>query len=362
MELANIGELWKGATAYAKPDTELQSWLRGRAIHALKFFTFHTSTPSADVSSLLEAAFFSCSDAHTFSIISTAGVRNAADVRLPDSTFSGFVKQLPVLPDEVLTEAKRAITALQSRGMIKEIRWPDVLEELRKRPLPEEEMTACLKWWTSMHKQGSTPELFRIRTELLNAAVLMTGLPGSPEEGIRQLNTVQTFINMRNLGGFIPVDDGAPLPKHLLPLTVSKHFDPATLSSSFPWRELTVIDWLKHITTPEIAGASIEHDITQNPIWAERVFLVLARAWPSLSKGVQSEICILLQDKTCVPTNAGLKVPASSYFSNANVFKDLPIVTLPLAPIIKGTLEKVLVAVGVRKHVELQIVFDRCVA
>lgn len=311
------------------------------------------------MSTLLEAAFFSCSDAHNFSIISTAGVRNAADVRLPDPTFTGFVKQLPVLPDEVLTEAKRMVTALQSRGMIRDIRWPDVLAELRKRPLPEEEMVSCLKWWTSMYKQSTTPELLRIRTELLDAAVLMTGTPGGADEGILQLNAVQTIINMRNMGGFLPVEDGAPLPKHLLPLSVSKHFDSATLLASFPWRELSVVDWLKHITSNEVASANVAHDITKSAPWAERVFLVLARAWPSLSQLSQNEICAVLRDKPCIPTTSGLRVPTLSYFSNANVFKDLPIVTLPSTTVIKGSLEKVFVAVGVRKHVELQIVFDR---
>ena len=173
IELASIRDLWHGATAHAPPDPELRSWLTGRALHALKFFVFHSSTPSSDVSTLLEAAFFSCSDSRSFPIISSSGVRNTADVRLPDATFSTFIKQLPVLPDEVVTEGKRMVASLQARSMIRDISWTDVLEELRRRPLPESEMIACLKWWIGMCKQGHTTELPRIRTELLNAAVLV---------------------------------------------------------------------------------------------------------------------------------------------------------------------------------------------
>ena len=159
--------------------------------------------------------------------MSTAGVLSAIEVRLPDLTFSEFVKELPVLPDEVLTEAKRIVTTLQSRDMIKDIRWPDVLQELRKRPLPEAEMTACLKWWIGLHKQGVTLDLLRIRTDLLmNATILVLG---ASSEGILPLKAVQTFLNMRNMGRFVPMDDGAPLPKHLLPLSVSKNFDPMDL-------------------------------------------------------------------------------------------------------------------------------------
>jgi hypothetical protein len=292
--------------------------------------------------------------------MSTAGVRNASEVRLPDPTFSTFVKQLPVLPDEMLTEAKWMVTALQTRGMIKPIRWPDVLDELRKRPLPEIEMIACLTWWIGLHKQGGTPDILRIRTELLNAAVLVTGGPGNSNAGILPLNTVQTLLNMRNMGSFVPVDDNAPLPKHLLPLSVSKHFDPAALLSSFPWRELSIVDWLRFVLDADVTRTDLQHDISNSAPWAERVFTVLARAWPSLSKVAQNDICMLLKDKICIPTNSGLKLPDASYFPNVNVFKDLPIVTLPSGTAVKGHMEKVFIAVGVRKHVELQIVFDRC--
>jgi hypothetical protein len=218
-----------------------------------------------------------------------------------------------------------------------------------------------LTWWIGLHKQGGTPDLLRTRTELLNAAVLVTGKPGDSSAGILSLSSVQTFLNMRNMGGFVPVDNSAPLPKHLLPLSVSKHFEPTALLSSFPWRELSIVDWLRHVLNPDVTRADVQHDISNSAPWTERVFMVLARAWPSLSKADQNDICILLKDKTCVPTNSGLKLPDASYFSNANVFKDLPIVTLPSGATIKGSLEKVFLAVGVRKHVELQIVFDRWV-
>lgn len=289
-------------------------------------------------------------------------MRNASDVRLPNATFATFIKQLPVLPDEVLSEGKRMVTSLQSRGMIRDISWTDVLEELRKRPLLEDEMIACLKWWIGTYKQGNTAELSRIRTELLNAAVLITGTPGGSDEGILQLNTVQTFVNMRKMGGLVPIEEGAPLPKHMLPLSVSKHLDPTELLASCPWRELSVLDWIQHIINPQVARLNIEHDITKSAPWAERVFLVLARSWPSLSQTAKDDICMLIRDKDCVPTSSGMKLPATAYFEHANIFKDLPVVTLPSGTTVKGTIEAVFKAIGVRDHVELQIVFDRYVS
>jgi hypothetical protein len=357
LELEDIRVQWQGATATTKPEPELQTWLCSRALHALKFFTFHVSTPSSDVSTTLEAAFFACSSSNSLPIMSTAGVLSATEVRLPNPTYSQFVKELPVLPDEVSTEAKRMVTTLQSRGMIKDIGWPDVLQELRKRPLPEAEMIACLKWWIGLHKQGVgvTPNLPLIRTDLLmNTTILVSG---ASSEGILPLKAVQTFLNMRKMGRFVP--DGAPLPKDLLPLSVSKNFEPMDLLSSFPWRELSILEWLQHIINPDVTKADVQHDITNSAPWAERVFMVLARAWPCLSKADQNDICVLFNHKACIPTSAGLKLPNESYLQNANVFKDLPVVTLPSRTVIKAPLEKVFIAIGVRKHVELQIVFDR---
>jgi hypothetical protein len=54
-----------------------------------------------------------------------------------------------------------------------------------------------------------------------------------------------------------------------------------------------------------------------------------------------------------------MQLPSSAYFSSTNVFKDLPIVSLPSGAAVKGHLEQVLLALGVRKHVDIQIVFDR---
>ena len=115
--------------------------LRQRALHALKFFTFHPSTPASQVSTLLEDAFFSCTastspfarilgDAagsqHAFPVISTVGVKPAGEVRMPNAVFSEFLKTLAVLPPEVIEGARVMVATLQHRDMIKDITFKDV--------------------------------------------------------------------------------------------------------------------------------------------------------------------------------------------------------------------------------------------
>jgi hypothetical protein len=362
-ELANVQSLWRGATItgspFFPPEDALQLRLQSQALHALKFFAFHQSTPSPDVSTLLETAFFSCGANGPFLLISTAGVRNASEVRLPDSTFAGFLKQLPMLPEEVMKSAERMVISLQTRGMIKSITFDDVLTELRSRPLMVQEMIACLRWWIGLNERGVEIDLLPIRMELLHAAVLAMGKSGSADEKILPLAAVKTFINTRGVGSNIPLD--GPLPDHLLPVTVSKNFSPDALLSSFPWTELSIIDWLQHVCNPTVLSDAVEHNINLSAPWAERVITVLVRAWPSLPNQMKLDISSLLKNMTCIPTSGGLKVPEQAYFANANIFHDLPVVTFPSQTTIKGPLERVLQALGVRKHVDLQIVFNRCV-
>ena len=338
--------------------SEMRAHFTKQVIHALKFFTFHKSTPSSDVSSLMESAFFAASTKGDFPIVSTQGIRNVRDVRMPDPAFAGFVKNVPMLSDETTTDARVAVLNLQTRGLLKDITFDDVLGELRSRPLSQEEFIACLTWWIGVF-QGNQERLLSVRRELLDALVLMLDDPTPSSQKLIPLNTIKFFLNPKTSQGIIPLD--GPLPPYLLPVAVSKSLKPEALSSCFPWPEFTVMNWVLYITDLQAGTFDAQWDITMSPIWADRVLGVLARAWPSLGAASKDRVCKLLVDKTCIPTSCGMKMPPQAYFPNVNMFQDLPIITLPSGTPIKGPLEKLLQDLGVRKHVELQIVFSRSV-
>ncbi|KAI0670652.1 hypothetical protein C8Q78DRAFT_1037269 [Trametes maxima] len=373
IEMEHVQQLWDAASSSVGPgnsiDPQLQASLRARAIHALKFFTFHPSTPSSVVANALEEAFFSCTASSRFSmivghkgfpIISTAGVRDAADVRYPDPAFADFVKELPVVPSDVLKEAKAMVDTLRTRGMIKEITFVDVLQELRNRPLSESEMIACFKWWIDMYNHSNSTNLAYVRSQLLGAAVLSVEEKESKSGQIIPLSVVESFISRKSgsTGALIPTD--GPLPPHLMPVAVSRHFDSQALENAFGWRELGLIEWLRHLTSPP-APHDVEHDVTQSAPWAERVLQVVSRAWPSLPQAQRDEVATILRAHACVPTSAGLKKPEEAYFQSAHIFNDLPVVTFPSGTVIKAPQERFLQGIGVRKHVDLQIVFDRMI-
>ncbi|KAI9511382.1 hypothetical protein F5148DRAFT_1172037 [Russula earlei] len=353
LELDGIKKRWESAAAAKGP---VQAELRGRVLHALKFFTFHPSTPSPVVSDSMEDAFFACASTHPFSIISSEGVRSASQVHFPDPEFSSFLKRLPIISEDIVDGAKTMIAALRARGMLKNITFVDVLNELRLRPLSESEAVACLKWWVGVTRQGNNPNLPQGRSQLLDALVISTN---GPRERVMKLSDARTFLNPRTGGAIIPAD--GPLPSTLLPISITKSFDPDVLASNFPWKPLSIVDWLAHVIDPKVAAANVEFDVTHSPPWAERVLTVLSRAWSTLGRTAQEDVIKMLKPRACIPTSSGLKIPDEAYFSSVNLFKDLPIVTMPSGTAVKGPLEKVLQSLGVRKHVELQIVFDRMI-
>jgi hypothetical protein len=331
--------------------------LRGRALHVLKFFTFHSSTPSPMVSNLMETALFACATTHSFSIISSSGVRNASQVYILHPECSGFIKHLPIISQDIVNGAKTMITALRSRGMIKNVTFVDVLNELRFRPLSETDTVACLKWWISVTNQGNNfHHRHRETWQLLDALVVSITEPLK----MMKMSDARMFLNFK-IDGAIILADG-PLSNTLVPTSITRSFDQDVLASVFPWKQLSIADWLRFVTDPKVAAANADFDITHSARWAERVLTVLVQAWSYLAETAQEDVIGILSPMSCIPTSTGLKVPNQAYFFSAdslNLLCDLPIVTMPSGAFVEGTLEKVLQSLGVRKYVELQVIFDR---
>ncbi|KAF8604785.1 hypothetical protein BDV93DRAFT_440059, partial [Ceratobasidium sp. AG-I] len=366
LELSSISELWSGAMNGTSTEDEAakatRAWLQSRCLHVLLFFTFHPTTPSSVVSEQFRAAFFAAGAApnHPFPIISTLGVRSARDVRVFNSAFTGFLKNTPMLPPEVAREGRLMMAALRERGLCSDVTFQDVLDELKARVLDEQEAVALLKWRVGLDADLTRAHGRELRQAFLGAAVFCikeeaSGAKASQEKVI-PLASIRTYVNPKS--SVIPLD--SPLPSHTIPFTVSKQLGNADFKGLFGWTELSVLDWIEYLVDPDTRKET-GVDISLDPVLAERVIGILARAWPSLSPPQQKGVCLKLHDIPCIPTRAGLKLPGEAYFANANVFPDLPIIVMPKGTIIKGPIEKVLVALGVRRHVELQIVFSRMI-
>jgi len=104
-------------------------------------------------------------------------------------------------------------------------------------------------------------------------------------------------------------------------------------------------------------GYIIEKDLFLDDVdFIEKVLSILSRGSNSISHEERVQIISYLTNRECIPTQQGLKLPEEAYFPNVNLFEDLPIISLKNPKSVSNTFLKQL---GVREHVDLQMIFDR---
>jgi len=351
LEMQDIQTSWKTTSV---SDTAVREKLLARGLHTLRFFTFRQTTPSPMVGQGMEIAFYGCgTDNKQLLITSTAGVLPVNQVRMPNADMQKFLTDMPAITASAIHEASRFIARLRDQQLLREVAIEDVIKELGSKPLAEKEMVECLTWWQNVAMmEGYTSQ---VRARLLDAAVLL-----QDSGKIIPLSMIGTIVKPQSSS--IPTD--MPLPAHTLPYTVTKELKGHSIYTIFGWTELSLLQYITFLVNPPLSAhpaADPETDIRSSPAFAERVLAMLGRAWQSISANQQTAIALELKDVECIPTKAGFKRPREAYFEKNLLFDDLPTIALPKNTAIKGGMEKMLLAIGVRKTVDLQLVFSRLI-
>ena len=352
LEFQDLQLLW--STTSVSDQTTRQQLLK-RGLHALRFFSFKPTTPSAMVGQGVELAFFDCSsDNKALPMLSSAGILPVKDVRLPNTEMQAFLPDLPVITASAMDAAPRTMARL--RGglvLLREINLEDVVKQLSARPLTEAEMVLCLKWWQKVASVDGYNVPMRAR--LLDAAVTI-----QDNGKVIPLSLIQTFVKPQSSS--IPTD--MPLPQHTIPYNITKDLKGSTMYEIFGWTELSLLQYITFLINPPMSDApksDPETDIRASPAFAERVLAMMGRAWQSISANQQTAIALELKNVPCIPTKAGFKKPGDAYFEKNLLFDDLPTLALPKNTVIRGGMEKMLLGIGVRKTVDLQLVFSRLI-
>ncbi|KAI8644601.1 hypothetical protein BD408DRAFT_383483 [Parasitella parasitica] len=335
--------------------------LEKRAAHALHSFTFQHSTPSTIVSKLHEEQFFVSCKA-PLNVMTSHGILPIDMARtVPDNTnvaghvitelLDVFIKTIPTLTPTVSQECKESIAKLIGFNLLAPLGFNDVVKELDARSLEQNEMVACMKWWIECNRNNSSiPKHTRdhiignhaARTKFLDAAIMNCG----EDRGLLQLSHTQWYLNPKT----VPLD--MPIPEDTMPFSISKNFSTADLASYFGnMNVLTVLHWTQFI-------AQTKPQLETSKEFAERVLLVVSKQFLHSSAKTQGDIASILKMKRCIPTRYGLKQPQDAYFPSVKLFDDLPVVEFSS----KHISDAFLAALGVRKHVELQMVFDRLIS
>ncbi|GAM86174.1 hypothetical protein ANO11243_041850 [Dothideomycetidae sp. 11243] len=315
------------------------------AIHTFKQYTFQESTPSSNVGQIIEEAFWTCNQKASIDVVSTRGVLPSVDVRLATEDLS-FVAGIPVVPDQIVDKASTFMSKLQEYGLLTEITTRDIKKELEAQAISEAQLVELLKW------AGRKLE----RDELDSSAIqaLFDGTVATLDETSKQypspvllLGGIQTFPTAAK----IPAE--LPMPPDTIPFKFVKAI-PRDQLESFGWSELQIVPWLRYIIEKDGGALGPDRSITKTPAFANQVLPVLSKSWDALSQSSKSTVVELLATRTVISTKLGMRKPNQAYFSSVRLFDDLPTIHG-----LQNVKEKFLAAIGVRKTVELSVVFER---
>lgn len=338
-EMATLGQ----RAVNLKP--EHQANLFDHAIHIMRQFTFIQSTPSSAVGRYIEVEFWNCSKKASIEILSTRGVLPSDQVRVASDV--NFLERMPLLPEKLEKEAPVFVTRLKEMGLLTEITISDIRRELGDKALTEEQLGLFLKWVTGKRLKDELDHN-GVRS-LLDVAVATTSASDSKGGNFGvpiSLGSVRFYINATKLAADIPI------PPDCLPFSFTKNLTKPQLDA-LGWEELGLFYWLQYICS-QASVLPVEQNIQLSPKFAQLALAILSKGWEQLTTQKKDAVIALLKDRTCIPTRQGMKIPREAYFNTVKLFSDLPLVEN-----MHGVRDKCLAALGVRKTVDLKLVFER---
>jgi hypothetical protein len=308
------------------------------AVHNMNQFTFKESTPSSQVGTLVEEAFWTCDKSMSLEILSSRGVLLSRDVRLATDELS-FVEGIPVVPKALSVKASAFVHRLVELGVITEVTTSDIKRELEVQALSSKQLIEFLQWLTNKMRRDEID--VAVAKSLLNVTVAND----EEENKVVMLGAVRYFLTPAR------ISTGLPVPADTIPFKFIKNID-RKLLIDLGWGDLQIYPWLKYLLgNPQLAQT--ENQLDGNPAFASQVLSVVSKQWDGLSQSSKTSIINLFESRTVMPTKLGMRKPSEAYFQSVKLFDDLPIITL------SNVKDKFLTALGVRKTIELSLVFDR---
>ncbi|KIW70878.1 hypothetical protein PV04_03113 [Phialophora macrospora] len=319
------------------------------AITTFKNFTFRESTPSAAIGSLLEDAFWTCSKKASIEVVSTCGVLPTHDVRIAPKDLS-FMSGIPILPEKLSSEANVFVSKLVDFGLLTEVTVTDIKLALESSPLTTLQVSEFLGWLTKQATQGRLDKA--TISSLLAVAVANDDSPEGNASPLLQLGEIRHFLNPSRT----PVD--FPIPPTVMPFKFTKSMSKHELES-LGWEELQLVTWVRWLIAQSGNRQVLEErqDITKSAEFSSQVLPLLSKQWDSLSQPSRTALVETLVKHTVIPTKFGMKKPGDAYFPNVKLFDDLATIEG-----LGNVKDKFLLALGIRKTVELDVVFERLLA
>lgn len=316
------------------------------AIHTANQFVFRESTPSSVLGQIIEDSFWTCNKNASIEVLSTCGIIQSHQARIAPKDLS-FMDTIPVLPDDFVSNAKDFVKKLTNFGLVTDITVSDIKRELEGSTLQSSQVVEFLSW---LGRRSASGQLDSLSVQsLLNVAVADSEDSNGTIARLLLFADIRNYVNPQR----IPVD--MPLPLSVMPFRFTKSLNKQELES-FGWTELQIVPWIHWLlnNSGNRNVLPIEQDITQTSSFSAQVLPILSKQWDVLSQPSKQSVINLLQAHTVIPTKVGMKRPVETYFSSVRLFDDLPVIRG-----LNSVKEKFLAALGVRKTVELGVIFER---
>ena len=314
------------------------------AIFLHKTYSWEESTPSAEVGTLIEGAFWTCNQKTTIPILSTQGVKLSSEVRLAPEHL-GFAEGIPFVP-EALAEVGLVKRLIELR-IVTEVTMSDIKQTLESKPLTMIQLQFFLEW---LGHKARINEIDAQTVQILLQAVVAND-EGDGKSKVIVLGEMKNFLNVSRIPPEMPV------PPTTLPFKLTKKIAKADLEL-LGFEDLHLVPWLRWVLE-QVGGQgqlALDFDMTISPSFASSVLPIISKQWDGLSASSKNTVVELLTARTVIPTKLGMRRPPESYFPSVKLFDDLPVITG-----VQSVKEKFLTALGVRKTVEIGVIFDRLV-
>ncbi|MCJ1312020.1 hypothetical protein MMC25_005694 [Agyrium rufum] len=322
-----------------------------QATHVFNQYTFKDSTPSSQVGTLIEDAFWTCSLDASIDILSSKGILPVQDVRLALDDLS-FLDNIPVLPKELIKNANGFFQKLISYGLVSEITEKDIRKALENQALNSRQLREFLHW---IGRRARIADIDPATVNTLFAATVVND-EAAEENSVQDrrlviLGDIKHFINPSKIPANVPV------PPNTIPFKFTNNIPREDLEA-LGWEDLQIVPWLRWLVeSTSSRGLPEDQDLTKSASFAALILPVISKQWDGLSQSSKGTAIELLGIRTVIPTKLGMRKPKDAYFPSVKLFEDLPVVFG-----LNGVKEKLLATLGVRKTIELGLIFDRLMA
>jgi len=258
------------------------------------------------------------------------------------------MKRMPVLLPMAPGDLPSIIDSLPELFMVRSYSFRDVVNELRGRIFEDDEIVGLLRWWVDVYEELEESKRAAVQLELMEAARMNIG---NPKREVA-LSNISKFVES-SIFSSLSSDDA--LPPDTIPSSFTGTLDQKKIPSALYWTQMTVVDWLNHLISPQIDA---KHNICENATYSNRVLGILGNIWSSLPSDIRSDAQELMQNVPWIATNKGFRRASEAYFKEADIFHDLPVVT---ANLFDSNVVCVLRKFGVRKFVDFDDLFAKSV-